>query len=79
MARRLCDVDGKAFYGEKSLYDHNKCILEKNMNVLCARRHFLPKTTLETKQKYAHFEGQNTCKTCQAVFTTAWDLRRHEN
>ena len=24
MARRLCDVDGQAFYGEKSVYEHNK-------------------------------------------------------
>ena len=38
MAGRLCDVDGQAFYGEKSVYEHNKMHLGiKYKCVMCQK------------------------------------------
>ena len=39
-----------------------KCILEENTNVLCVKRHFLLKTTLETMQKLYIFKAKILAK-----------------
>ena len=79
MARRLCDVDGQAFYGEKSVYEHNKMHLGIKYECVMCQKTFSTENYLKNHAKVVHFQGQNTCKACDAVFTTGRDLRRHEN
>ena len=62
MARRLCDVDGQAFYGEKSVYEHNKMHLGGKYECVMCQKTFSTENYLRNHAKVVHFQGQNTCK-----------------